>query len=177
MGAACDSAECLQGSSAGESGGSPTGRNMLPACLGSPSRSFPFPLLPSCRSIFKPQFQGAAGGAHAAGIGAATSASSAGVAASRWFLTDRIATLREAFRRTPRWLGFNIELKYPTPMEITAMRCQMWSRNHFVDAVLKVGAGRRRARPPPLLMLMLMLPTVPVLHRLCHTGSRCCCCG
>lgn len=25
--------------------------------------------------------------------------------------SDRIATLREAFRRTPKWLGFNIEVR------------------------------------------------------------------
>ena len=51
----------------------------------------------------------------------------------------RIASLREAFRRTPRWLGFNVELKYPTLLEVAAMRAQFYSRNHFVDAVLKVG--------------------------------------
>jgi hypothetical protein len=61
------------------------------------------------------------------------------VSAARWFLTDTIASLREAFRRTPRWLGFNIELKYPTPLEVASMRTIWWSRNHFVDAVLKVG--------------------------------------
>ena len=76
------------------------------------------------RSIFKPQFQG--GGALVSAAngngtllgppssssssedGGAAAAASPGVAASRWFLTDRIATLREAFRRTPKWLGFNI---------------------------------------------------------------------
>lgn len=42
---------------------------------------------------------------------AATAAANSAVAASRWFLNDRIASLREAFRRTPKWLGFNIELK------------------------------------------------------------------
>jgi hypothetical protein len=113
------------------------------------------------RSIFKPAFEGIESGPAAAALGhgggsggvpgsvasaaaAAAAAGScaspaAGVAASRWFLTDRIASLREAFRRTPAWLGFNIELKYPTPMEVAAMRAQFYNRNHFVDAVLRVG--------------------------------------
>jgi hypothetical protein len=38
----------------------------------------------------------------------------------------------------PRRLGFNIELKYPTSLELAAMRADWWGRNHFVDAVLKV---------------------------------------
>jgi hypothetical protein len=69
---------------------------------------------------------------------AAVGDTAAGVAAARWFLTDRIASLRETFRRTPKWLGFNIELKYPTALEVASMRSIWWSRNHFVDAVLKV---------------------------------------
>jgi len=48
------------------------------------------------------------------------------------------ATLREAFRRTPLWLGFNIELKYPTDAELQSMATRWYSRNYFVDAVLKV---------------------------------------
>ena len=48
------------------------------------------------------------------------------------------ATLREAMRGTPAWLGFNIELKYPTDAEIAAMTTRWYTRNFFVDAILKV---------------------------------------
>lgn len=51
------------------------------------------------------------------------------------------ATLREAFRRTPLWLGFNIELKYPTDAELQSMATRWYSRNYFVDAILKVRPG------------------------------------
>ena len=37
---------------------------------------------------------------------------------------------------TPSWLGFNIELKYPTDEEKIAMGTNFYSRNFFVDAVL-----------------------------------------
>ena len=33
------------------------------------------------------------------------------------------------------------QLKYPTTIEVAAMRAVWWSRNHFVDAVLKARAG------------------------------------
>jgi glycerophosphodiester phosphodiesterase len=97
------------------------------------------------------------------------------VSAARWFLTDTIASLREAFRRTPRWLGFNIELKYPTPLEVASMRTIWWSRNHFVDAVLKValeeGAGRRvifsTFDPDCATLLSLKQPRFPVLFLTC----------
>ncbi len=49
----------------------------------------------------------------------------------------RIATLREAFQDTPPWLGFNIELKYPTDAELAAMPTRWYSRNYFCDAVLR----------------------------------------
>ena len=48
------------------------------------------------------------------------------------------ATLQEAMRGTPPWLGFNIELKYPTNAEIAAMTTRWYTRNFFVDAILKV---------------------------------------
>jgi glycerophosphodiester phosphodiesterase len=67
--------------------------------------------------------------------------------ATRWFLADRIATLREAFNRTPAWLGFNIEIKYPTVVEVAAMRTQFYCRNTVVDEVLKArtpAGGRSR---------------------------------
>jgi len=55
----------------------------------------------------------------------------------RVFLSDNsFASLRQAFRMTPSWLGFNIELKYPTEEEIVAMGTRFYSRNFFVDAVL-----------------------------------------
>ena len=59
----------------------------------------------------------------------------------------RIATLREAFKNTPKWLGFNIELKYPTEAQLAAMPFRFYSRNYFVDSILKVehfGNGRPR---------------------------------
>lgn len=55
----------------------------------------------------------------------------------RVFLSDNnFASLRQAFRMTPSWLGFNIELKYPTDEEKIAMGTRFYSRNFFVDAVL-----------------------------------------
>lgn len=55
----------------------------------------------------------------------------------RVFLSDKTFTsLRQAFRSTPKWLGFNIELKYPTDEEKIAMGTHYYSRNFFVDAVL-----------------------------------------
>lgn len=55
----------------------------------------------------------------------------------RVFLSDKTFTsLRQAFRSTPKWLGFNIELKYPTDEEKIAMGTRFYSRNFFVDAVL-----------------------------------------
>ncbi|KAL4420635.1 hypothetical protein ABPG75_010291 [Micractinium tetrahymenae] len=149
------------------------------------------------RSIFKPQFQGhvpgpmgvpvrsSSGGAaeggpaaivdSAAVAAAAAAAANPAVAASRWFLNDRIASLREAFRRTPKWLGFNIELKYPTVMEVAAMRAQFYNRNTFVDAVLRVvleeGAGRRvifsTFDPDCATLLSLKQPRFPVLFLTC----------
>ncbi len=47
--------------------------------------------------------------------------------------------MREAFKNTPKWLGFNIELKYPTEAQLAAMPFRFYSRNYFVDSILKVG--------------------------------------
>lgn len=55
----------------------------------------------------------------------------------------RIATLREAFQNTPDWLGFNIELKYPTDAELASMPTRFYSRNYFCDEVLRVGDSSR----------------------------------
>ncbi len=52
------------------------------------------------------------------------------------------ATLRDALRGLPAWLGFNIELKYPTDAQLAALPTRWYSRNYFVDAILRVG-------PPP----------------------------
>ncbi|GAB4820329.1 hypothetical protein N2152v2_007375 [Parachlorella kessleri] len=97
------------------------------------------------RSLFKPLMGGGAAEEAAGGRGPRTAAAAQDPV--RWFLADKIATLREAFRRTPRWLGFNIELKYPTLTEVASMRAVFYSRNTFVDEVLKVvleeGRGRK----------------------------------
>lgn len=87
-----------------------------------------------------------------------------------WCLPDRIATLREALRRTPSWLGFNIELKFPTDAELQAMACRFYSRNYFVDCVLKVlmeeDAGRKiifsSFDPDVATLLRLKQPRFPV---------------
>jgi glycerophosphoryl diester phosphodiesterase len=94
---------------------------------------------------------------------------------ARAFLSDRIASLREAFARTPDWLGFNIELKYPTEAEMAAMGARFYSRNYFVDAVLKVvleaAAGRRvifsTFDPDCATLLSLKQPRYPVLFLTC----------
>jgi len=58
-----------------------------------------------------------------------------------WLIADKIATLREAFQNTPHWLGFNIELKYPTDAELAVMPTRFYSRNYFCDEVLRVRAS------------------------------------
>ena len=55
-----------------------------------------------------------------------------------WLIADKIATLREAFQNTPAWLGFNIELKYPTDAQLAVMPTRFYSRNYFCDEVLRV---------------------------------------
>jgi len=95
--------------------------------------------------------------------------------AATWFLQDKIASLREAFRSTPAWLGFNIELKYPTTVEVAAMRTHFYSRNHFVDAVLKVVLEEAKSRkvifstfdPDCATLLSLKQPRYPVLFLTC----------
>lgn len=94
---------------------------------------------------------------------------------ARAFLSDRIASLKEAFIRTPAWLGFNIELKYPTEAEMVAMGARFYSRNYFVDAVLKVvleSAANRRVifstfDPDCATLLSLKQPRYPVLFLTC----------
>jgi hypothetical protein len=67
----------------------------------------------------------------------------------------RIATLREAFQNTPAWLGFNIELKYPTDAELASMPTRFYSRNYFCDAVLRV---RPTDGPKPASVRLLLRP-------------------
>ncbi len=52
-------------------------------------------------------------------------------------------------RGTPPWLGFNIELKYPTDAETAAMTTRWYTRNFFIDAVLKVLLATRTVKPRP----------------------------
>lgn len=114
------------------------------------------------RGIFKPPM-------------AASPEAGDGLAAARAFLSDHVASLREVFRRTPPWLGFNIELKYPSSEEASAMSARFYSRSHFVDAVLRVVlemAGGRRVifstfDPGCAALLSLKQPRHPVLFLTC----------
>lgn len=99
---------------------------------------------------------------------------------ARAFLSDTTACLSDAFRRTPPWLGFNIELKYPTEEEMTAMGTRFYSRNYFVDAVAKVvleeGKGRRvifsTFDPDCATLLRLKQPRYPVFMLTCGGAKR-----
>jgi glycerophosphoryl diester phosphodiesterase len=100
---------------------------------------------------------------------------------ARWAgdtLKDTLTTLAEIFERTPEWLGFDVELKYPNLCELrdelVAANVSVHSpaRNAFVDAVLDVvfahAAQRRRiffsTFDPELALLLHMKQTVyPVL--------------
>ena len=74
----------------------------------------------------------------------------------------RIATLREAFRNTPTWLGFNIELKYPTEAQLAAMPTRFYSRNYFCDSILKVTPLLlRSACPTPSLQCFMVMAVKP----------------
>jgi glycerophosphoryl diester phosphodiesterase len=96
-------------------------------------------------------------------------------AASRVFLSDRVASLREVFRQTPRHLGFNVELKYPTAAEAAAMRTKIRPRNELVDAVLRVALEEGRGRkiifstfdPDCATLLSLKQPRYPVFFLTC----------
>lgn len=90
----------------------------------------------------------------------------------------RIATLREAFRNTPKWLGFNIELKYPTEAQIAAMPFRFYSRNYFADSILKAGFSCTRNRTKPSWLIHLLLSgigppkdisndSLTILYRMC----------
>ena len=67
------------------------------------------------------------------------------------------------------------ELKYPTAAEVVAMRTTFYSRNHFVDAVLRVvleEAGSRKVvfstfDPSVACLLRLKQPRYPVFFLTC----------
>ncbi|KAK9814473.1 hypothetical protein WJX72_006486 [[Myrmecia] bisecta] len=94
---------------------------------------------------------------------------------SHWRISDRIATLREAFRQTPPWLGFNIELKYPTNAQKAAMTWRFYSRNYFCDAILKVVFDEAKGRkvifstfdPDCATLMSLKQPRYPVFFLTC----------
>lgn len=77
----------------------------------------------------------------------ATTTTTTASTSNRAFLRDTTASLREAFRSTPRWLGFNIEVKYPTEAEMIAMGARFYSRSSFVDTVLRVVLDEGNGRP------------------------------
>eukprot|EP00887_Chlorella_sp_A99_P007166 scaffold2.g7166.t1 len=124
------------------------------------------------RTLFKPSLSSSGGSVTAAG---AAGAAEGGGGASRWLIPDRVATLREVFRTTPRFLGLNIELKYPTAAEVVAMRTTFYSRNHFVDAVLRVVLEEAQGRkvvfstfdPDVACLLRLKQPRYPVFFLTC----------
>ena len=86
-----------------------------------------------------------------------------------WLIADKIATLREAFRNTPAWLGFNIELKYPTDAQLAVMPTRFYSRNYFCDEVLRVNHRQRSTRPLPTTWLRVNICryTLSALESLC----------
>jgi len=94
---------------------------------------------------------------------------------SRWTIQDRVTTLREMFRRLPRWLGFNVEVKYPTEELRKTMPFHMYKRNAFVDAILKVVFQEARGRkvifstfdPDCATLLSLKQPRFPVFFLTC----------
>lgn len=94
---------------------------------------------------------------------------------ARAFLSDKTATLRDALRLLPPSLGFNIELKYPKDEEAIAMRARYYSRNSFVDSILKVvfeEAGDRQIifssfDPDCTTLLSLKQPRYPVFFLTC----------
>lgn len=92
----------------------------------------------------------------------------------------QVTTLREMFQRLPRWLGFNIEIKYPPDAVIKSMPYRMYDRNHFVDTVLRVVFEEARGRkvifstfdPDCATLLSLKQPRFPVFFLTCSgTGD------
>ena len=63
-----------------------------------------------------------------------------------WTIQDRATTLREMFQQLPKWLGFNVEIKYPTNEIRDAMTTRLYPRNTLVDTVLKVVFDEAKGR-------------------------------
>ncbi|GMH39919.1 hypothetical protein BSKO_07823 [Bryopsis sp. KO-2023] len=90
-------------------------------------------------------------------------------------IADKMATLRQAFQCTPKSLGFNIEVKYPTDAQKAALATRFYSRNFFVDAVLKEVFDEAGDRPIILssfdpdcaTLLSLKQPKYPVCFLTC----------
>lgn len=90
-------------------------------------------------------------------------------------IADKMATLRQAFQCTPESLGFNIEVKYPTDAQKAALATRFYSRNYFVDAVLKEVFDEAGDRPIILssfdpdcaTLLSLKQPKYPVCFLTC----------
>ena len=97
-----------------------------------------------------------------------------------WRISDRIATLRECFRASPPWLGFNVEIKYPTADDAAALRgVRFLSRNEHCDAVLRVVLEEAKGRkvifstfdPDCATLLSLKQPRFPVFF-LTNAGTE-----
>lgn len=87
-------------------------------------------------------------------------------------LKDQLTTLDEIFAGTPKWLGFDVELKYPNVSEAREQFVHLPPRNEFVDAVLAVVFARATQKrriffstfDPEVALLLHMKQTVyPVL--------------
>jgi len=68
-------------------------------------------------------------------------------AAQGWGLSSPFTTLEAALLACPRDLGFDVELKYPSPTEATMHGLAAPERGAFVDAVLEVCSRAAGTRP------------------------------
>ena len=109
-----------------------------------------------------------------------TSSSTSSSTKTAWRISDRIATLRECFRASPPWLGFNVEIKYPTAADAAALRgVRFLSRNEHCDAVLRVVLEEAKGRkvifstfdPDCATLLSLKQPRFPVFF-LTNAGTE-----
>lgn len=110
----------------------------------------------------------------------APSSSSSSTTKTAWRISDRIATLRECFRASPPWLGFNVEIKYPTAADAAALKgVRFLSRNEHCDAVLRVVLEEAKGRkvifstfdPDCATLLSLKQPRFPVFF-LTNAGTE-----
>ena len=109
-----------------------------------------------------------------------SSSSSSSTTKTAWRISDRIATLRECFRASPPWLGFNVEIKYPTADDAAALKgVRFLSRNEHCDAVLRVVLEEAKGRkvifstfdPDCATLLSLKQPRFPVFF-LTNAGTE-----